>query len=114
MIPFRRRLPFEQRKREYENVARQKPGFIPIIMEKGRDAPMIDKEKYLVPPDFSASQFACVVRKRLHMKEGEALFFHCGDRVVTGSASLSSLHAARKEEDNFLYLTYSLENAFGR
>ena len=115
MLPFRCRLTLDQRVREYENVRTKKPDYIPVIVERaGRDSPALDKEKFLVPNDLTASQFLYVLRRRLKMKSEQALFLLCNNRAVTGNTTLRHTRdTSIPSEDGFLYITYSLENAFG-
>ena len=109
---FRQRLTLTERKREYGRVRIQKPDYVPIIVERGSDAtPEIDREKYLVPPDLTAGQFLCVLRRRLTLGKEEALFLLCRGKAVHGTALLAGLD---REEDGFLYLVYAKENVFGR
>lgn len=117
MLPFRDRLSVEQRSRECANVRAQHPDHIPVIFERlGREMPRIDKEKFLVPRDLTAAQVTFVLRKRLRLDANQSLFLFCSDTtcLVTGSTEIASLYESHKDpEDGFLYLSYSLENAFG-
>jgi hypothetical protein len=116
MLPFRTRLTLEQRRREYQLITMKRPELVPIIVERdGRDAPRMDKEKFLVPDDLTAAQFAFVLRRRLHMTSSEALFLLCNGLPLSGDTTLSQVRARTvQSDDGFLYVSYSLENAFGR
>lgn len=84
-------------------------------MERGsKEAPIIDREKFLVPQDITGMQLSYVVRRRLKIKPAEALFLLCGNKLMPAHMSLGELHAAHQDsEDGFLYVQYSLENTFG-
>ena len=114
MLPYRLRLTLDQRIRDRHVAFTRKPDHIPIIVErKTNDAPTIDREKFLVPQDLTCAQFLYVIRRRLRMKPSDALFLSCSNRIVPSSTVLSSLYHSNRDEDGFLYLQYSLENAFG-
>ncbi|CAA2993356.1 Ubiquitin-like superfamily [Olea europaea subsp. europaea] len=88
---------------------------VQVIVEKaGRsDVPDIDKKKYLVPADLCIGQFVYVVRKRIKLSAEKAIFVFV-DNILPPSASLmSKIYEDHKDEDGFLYMTYSGENTFG-
>ena len=75
MLPFRQRLTEDQRRQQFSHVSDKLHRFVPIIMERGStDAPCIEKEKFLVPVDLTMAQLSFVVRKRLRLRAGDALF----------------------------------------
>jgi GABA(A) receptor-associated protein len=88
--------------------------FVPLIMERGsKDAPHIDKEKFLVPVDLTMAQLSFVVRKRLQMRAGDALFLMVNNTLCTSTATAGSMYDTHRDTDGFLYVTYTLENTFG-
>jgi GABA(A) receptor-associated protein len=115
MLPFRARLTPEQRRAECERVSARRSGYVPTIVERGdRTAPRIDKEKFLIPVDLTGSQLHFVVRRRLRMEKSEALFLLCEGALVGPHTTVGELYARhRSAEDGFLYVTYTLEHAFG-
>lgn len=114
MLPFHQRLTEDQRRREFSRVSGKLHRFVPIIMERGSlDAPHIDKEKYLVPVDLTMAQLSFVVRKRLQLRAGDALFLLVNKTLCTSTATAGSVYDAHRDTDGFLYVTYSMENTFG-
>ena len=80
--------------------------------------PPLDKDKYLVPEALTCAQFSYVLRRRLRLEPAKALFLLLrdgADRAAAppGNALLSALHSRHADADGFLYVTYTLENAFG-
>ncbi|KAH9989804.1 ubiquitin-related domain-containing protein [Russula vinacea] len=96
---FKDEHPFEKRKAEAERIRQKYPDRIPVICEKAdrTDIPTIDKKKYLVPSDLTVGQFVYVIRKRIKLAPEKAIFIF-----------------EHKDEDNFLYVSYSGENTFGQ
>lgn len=114
-VPFRERLTLPERVAECNRVMQSRNGYIPTILERGRDdSPPIDKEKYLIPEDLLIGQLAIVVRKRLRLQASEALFLLCNNTLLPATTVLKDLYRTKyNPDDGFLYVQYSLENAFG-
>lgn len=108
---------FEERRAESERVMRKFPDRIPIICERALfakpDCPYIDKSKYLVPRDLIVGQLMYVLRKRLKLEPHQALYLFAGTMLPCNVLRIDALHHLQKDDDQFLYLTYSLENTFG-
>ena len=114
MLPFRSRLTFEQRRLEYERISVKRPEYVPTIVVRGsRDAPSIDKEKYLLPRELTGAQLSYVIRRRLRMQATDALFLLCEGTTIPANKDMRQLYSEYADEDGFMYITYTLENAFG-
>ena len=114
MSSFRTRLTLQQRVDEYAQIKRRRPAHIPVIFERYKPTdPMIDREKFLVPLDLTAAQLSFVLRKRLRVDPSQAIFMFVSNRVLTGSTSIQQVYTKTQTHDGFLYVQYSLENAFG-
>ena len=114
---FRKQNSLEKRKQEAERVKQKHPSRVPIICERGglTEIPLIDKKKYLVPGDLTAGQFIYVIRKRLELDAAKAIFIFINNSIIPpSSAYFDSLYDTYKNEDGFLYITYSGENTFGK
>lgn len=61
----------------------------------------------------SAAQFVYVIRKRLSLPAEKAIFLFVGKSLPRTAALMSEVYDKHKDEDGFLYLTYSGENTFG-
>lgn len=112
---FKSEHPLEKRQAEAQRIREKYPDRIPVIVEKaGRsDIPDIDKKKYLVPADLTVGQFIYVIRKRIKLPPEKAIFIFV-DNVIPPTASLmSAVYEVQRDEDGFLYVTYSGENTFG-
>jgi GABA(A) receptor-associated protein len=92
-----------------------KQNVIKVICEKVEksDIPEIDKKKYLVPADLTVGQFVYVVRKRIKLSPEKAIFIFVNNVLPPTAALLSNVYEEHKDEDGFLYVTYSGENTFG-
>ncbi|CAN6821000.1 unnamed protein product, partial [Brassica oleracea] len=86
-----------------------------VIVERAEksDVPDIDKKKYLVPADLTVGQFVYVVRKRIKLSPEKAIFIFVKNVLPPTAAIMSAIYEEHKDEDGFLYMSYSGENTFG-
>jgi GABA(A) receptor-associated protein len=114
---FKNRIPFEDRFRETKNILIKYPNRIPVICERSKtsnkDCPMIDKNKYLIPMDLTMGQFIYVIRKRLNIPPEKAIFLFINNSLFPSSTHIGNIYDLYKDNDNFLYISYSFENTFG-
>ncbi|PWZ27634.1 Autophagy-related protein 8C [Zea mays] len=105
----------ERRQAEANRIREKYPDRIPVIVEKAErsDIPDIDKKKYLVPADLTVGQFVYVVRKRIKLSAEKAIFIFVKNTLPPTAALMSAIYEENKDEDGFLYMTYSGENTFG-
>ncbi len=116
-MKFKEQHSFEERCEESKRVRDKYPDRYPIICEKTDTAQMneVDKKKYLVPGDLSVAQFMHVIRGRLKLDPTHAFFIFFGNSISpANSTSLNEGYVKYKDDDGFLYVTYSEENMFGR
>jgi GABA(A) receptor-associated protein len=113
---FKDKYGLEKRKMEAERIMEKYPNRVAVICERVRitDIPLIDKNKYLVPGDLSIGQFMHVIRQRLKLNAAKAIFLFINNSMIPPSSmSLGEIYNEYKNEDGFLYITYSGENTFG-
>nr|XP_012567774.1 autophagy-related protein 8f-like isoform X1 [Cicer arietinum] len=105
----------EKRRAEAARIREKYPDRIPVIVEKAErsDIPSIDKKKYLVPADLTVGQFVYVIRKRIKLSAEKAIFIFVDNVLPPTGAIMSAIYDEKKDEDGFLYVTYSGENTFG-
>merc|ERR1711988_1792413 len=105
----------EKRKQEAERIRSKYPNRIPVICERAdkSDIADIDKKKYLVPSDLTVGQFVYVIRKRIKLSPEKAIFIFVDEVLPPTAALMSSIYEEHKDDDGFLYITYSGENTFG-
>ena len=88
---------------------------VPVIVERAEksDIPTLDKKKYLVPADLTVGQFVYVIRKRIKLNAEKAIFIFVNNVLPPTAALMNAIYEEHKDEDGFLYVTYSGENTFG-
>ncbi len=98
--------------REYRRIRGKYPNRIPVICKPSNSSdPVLDKQKYIVPLDLTIGQFLYVIRKRLKLRPEEALFILYKEEFPSCSTEMGTLFDRTTED--FMYLTYKLENTFG-
>eukprot|EP00607_Mallomonas_marina_P001047 CAMPEP_0182427252 /NCGR_PEP_ID=MMETSP1167-20130531/16371_1 /TAXON_ID=2988 /ORGANISM="Mallomonas Sp, Strain CCMP3275" /LENGTH=115 /DNA_ID=CAMNT_0024609365 /DNA_START=94 /DNA_END=441 /DNA_ORIENTATION=+ len=115
MTKFKVEHNLDQRKQESERIRNKYPERVPVICEKSdrSNVPEIDKKKYLVPGDLTVGQFMYVIRKRLKLPAEQAIFLFINNTIPPAAAILNQVYDEYKDQDGFLYITYSGENTFG-
>ncbi|RXM36730.1 Gamma-aminobutyric acid receptor-associated protein-like 1 [Acipenser ruthenus] len=65
-----------------------------VIVEKAPKArvPNLDKRKYLVPSELTVGQFYFLIRKRIHLRPEDALFFFINNTIPPTSATMGLLY----------------------
>lgn len=112
--PFRQRFTLSQRRAEYGRIESHLQSKIPVVVECGSaNTPQIDKEKFLLPPELTVSQFAYVVRRRMKLAKSESIFLLTNNRLSTATSTIRDLYRQHRSDDGFLYITYTTENTFG-
>lgn len=126
-IKYREKYTVEQRRIESKNVKKKYPDRIPVIVSKDPDSTLsdINKEKYLVPLEFTIGQLLTIIRQRTKIGPEHAINLFIVDCNYTQilaptSASFGSLYTQHvehfvddKKYDGYLYIVYTGENVFG-
>ena len=107
---------FEQRRKDYEEMKIKNPNKIPIICEKDPKCDIIEmkKTKFLIENDLSLPSFSLIIRKKLLLKEENALFFLVnGTKILAGNELMINVYNKYADKDGFLYIIYSSQEVFG-
>lgn len=106
-------IPVEKRKAVTNKIIEDFPKSRPLIVYPltARD-PKIEKNKYVVPINICMSEFICKVKKYINTRD--SLFFFINKKMIDCVSTVGEIYNKYKsEEDGFLYITYTRENAFG-
>ena len=94
------------------DIARRYPDRVPIIINENSDF-QIDKRKYLVPNSMTMGNFISYLRKRIDIRDSEAMFVILNNILPPVSATLDILQAEHADGDGFLNIRLQKENTFG-
>lgn len=113
--PFKEEHSLDKRREVADRIRAKYPDRIPVIVEKApkSDAPDIDKKKFLVPADITVGKFVYEIRKHMKLSPEKAIFLFVNNVLPPTAELMSHIYAKYKDEDGFLYITYSGENTFG-
>ncbi|XP_052136262.1 autophagy-related protein 8D [Oryza glaberrima] len=113
--PFKEEFTLEERAKESASMIASYPARIPVIVERfSSSLPEMEKRKYLVPCDMPVGQFIFILRSRLHLSPGIALFVFVNNTLPQTAQLMDSVYESYKDEDDgFLYMCYSSEKTFG-
>jgi len=112
---FKDQHPLKERKDKASRILSRYPDRVPIICEKDPKSKLqnMDKSKILVPRDLTVAQFIHVIRQRIKLTPEETIFLFVQDKLVPTGVAISQVYETNKDEDGFLYVSYSSENYFG-
>ena len=93
------------------------PDRIPVVITRSKnksDIDDIDRNKFLVPSDYTIGQLVAVIRKRIKIKPHQAIFVFIDNKLPAVSSTVAEVYSKYKDpNDGMLYVTYSGENTFG-
>jgi len=94
-----------------------------LVVPATSETPAIDRQKYMVPDEFTMGQLMYLIRSRITLQKEEGLYlFVCHlnehDELVqevlpSASQLVGDLYRKHANSDGFLYVKYSVENTFG-
>jgi len=115
MSNFKKKHSLELRTEEANKIIDKYPDRIPIIVEKHNscDYENLKKTKFLSPKNLTLGQFVYIIRQNIKLTPEKAIFVTINGILPQTSALIIDLYETHKDEDNFLYITYSSENTFG-
>lgn len=91
------------------------PNKVPVILEKAPTAevPDVDKNKFLLPREFTVANFLDQIRKRSNIGKEQAIFIYVNGTVPASTAMFGGIYEQYKDADGFLYVVYTGESSFG-
>ncbi|CAJ0573720.1 unnamed protein product, partial [Mesorhabditis spiculigera] len=114
---FKERRPFHAREKDVQEIKRQQPNKIPVIIERfegERSLPLMDRCKFLVPDHITVAELMHIVRRRLQLHPEQAFFLLVNEKsVVSNSMTMSELYQKDQDADGFIYVVYTSQPAFG-
>lgn len=108
----------EEKRKDADRLREKYPDKVPVIVQvaKSSEIPQTRKPKYLMPKSISIGKVQTILRDYLKdqdFDESKALFIFVKDVMPMISETLGDLDDQHRNEDGFLYLSYSGENTFG-
>lgn len=118
---YKDKVSLDKRIAESYRIKAKYPAHIPVIVEGSDNIGELEKPKFLVPSDVSASHLLHSVRKQIKTTKSDALFLFDGVSIICPTSLMGVLYdnhlRNRKDEekgDLFFYITVATENTFGK
>lgn len=106
----------QERIKNSKNIIQNSPGKVPVIIEKNnlsKDIPEILMKTVISRNERIATIF-CLLKKNLKLSGNQALFLIANGKIqLTMEMELGKVYEDYKDDDGFLYLTYSSEEVYG-
>lgn len=114
---FMKKYSFNERWAKSQEIIRQYPHLVPVICEPDKnstiDITTMLKTKFLVSKDTTIGKFLMHLRSQLNLQPEHAIFLFIKGILPPTSALIGDIYEKYKSDDNFLYMVFSGENAFG-
>jgi GABA(A) receptor-associated protein len=124
---YKQKVPLNKRIEESNKILAKYPNYIPVIVDLDDRFGTINKSKFLVPKEVSASHLLIAVRAQMKsIKKEEAMFMFSNEMLVCPTAIMSTLYddylknlqydktkSSDEKNDKFYYVTIHGENTFG-
>ncbi|KAK0413912.1 hypothetical protein QR680_007054 [Steinernema hermaphroditum] len=114
---YKERRMLSQRKRLFAEVTQKNPGKIPLIIERLRGEkylPVIDRCQFLVTETTTVAELTAVIRRRLVLTSDQSLVIFINEKTIPSPlTSMWKLYEDERDEDGFMYVTYSSQSYFG-
>lgn len=112
---FKVKNTFLHRIRMSRNILKKYPDHIPIIVERyvHSDLKQISKEKFLFDKNLTVAHLIIKIRQCIDCDKSKAILISIKETFPPINEKLSDVYALLKDNDNFLYIKYSSENAYG-
>tara|TARA_B110000285_G_scaffold88310_1_gene101253 strand:- start:3324 stop:3683 length:360 start_codon:yes stop_codon:yes gene_type:complete len=115
---FKTKHTVEERRSEFQRIHEKYPERIPIIVENiensaNENIPVLEKKKFLVPPSITFGQFMYIIRSRINLAPEKAIFVFINNVIPCNTQNIQQIYNEYKDEDGFLYCTFSGESTFG-
>ncbi|KAM5301665.1 microtubule-associated protein 1 light chain 3 gamma [Glossophaga mutica] len=115
--PFKQRKSLATRQEEVAGIRAKFPNKIPVVVErysKEKFLPLLDKTKFLVPQELTMTQFLSIIRSRMVLGATEAFYLLVNNKsAVSMSVTMAEIYRDYRDEDGFLYMTYTSQEMFG-
>lgn len=115
MGKFKAENSLEVRMAECGKILKHWPDKIPIVAEKvaGSKLGDIPKSKLLCPQSYKICQFLAYLRSKLALDRKNSLFVFFENSIIQGDRCMGEVYKQYKDEDGFLYITYSEHEYLG-
>ena len=112
---FEKSFSFDERQKESRKIKEKYPDMLPVIVSKIRPDKRdeLSQCKFLVPKGLHFFRLSRVIKRKLEMKQEEALFLYINNQMNSSNILMIDVYLQHKKDDGFLYVMYGTESTFG-
>lgn len=98
-----------------KSVMQRYPDNIPVVLHPQQESLKLSRNKFLVPRDFTFSQFHVYIRQKYPELDGaKALYFFINNTMPMSNQTFNDLYCTHINTDDYcLHIHYDIENTFG-
>uniref|UniRef100_A0A7E4UW56 Autophagy-related protein n=1 Tax=Panagrellus redivivus TaxID=6233 RepID=A0A7E4UW56_PANRE len=116
-VSYKEKLPFCCRKSEAQNYKNHHEDMIPIICERfhhEKRIPPLPNCQFLLPKHATVGQLQALIKRNLGDFAGMAVYLLIANEFLPClTENLSQLYRDHRDQDGFLYISYSSEDSYG-
>lgn len=119
-VPLKKQFSLEERKKIHENFKKKCKDLIYCVVERDErisssELGFLDSKIISIPYNSRFSSIYNAIRRKLRLEESKAIFVILTKNNVLPqiSKTMDEIYNDNKDEDGFIYITYTLENVFG-
>lgn len=116
-VPDKSKVYSDVRKQESRLLLYNHPFKVPVILEPAKlkgNTLKLSQNKFLIPRMYTYHEFLQHIRRRLNLTKTQGLFVIVGGKSVPAPHhSMLRVYETYKDEDGFLYVTYSSQEVYG-
>jgi GABA(A) receptor-associated protein len=111
LSPFKIEWSLESRSKDCQTILTKHPQIVPMIVEKAAhsNVPELQKSKMLVSNTLTVAQVLRIIRSKTGLGRDSKLQLLLHGKVAEETDLISSVYTEARDEDGFLYCTYSID-----
>jgi GABA(A) receptor-associated protein len=124
---YKQKVPLNKRIDESNKILAKYPNYVPVIVDLDDRFGTINKSKFLVPKEVSASHLLIAIRAQMNsLKKEEAMFMFSNEMLVCPTAIMGTLYddyltklkydnskSSDEKNEKYFYVKIHGENTFG-
>jgi len=116
---YKKQYPLLDRKRVSETILDRYENRVPIILEAGDrrlvQAGTVNYQRQIMMRDTRIQDLIVSLKQKLgdQFRPTDSLFIYADNRILNGFTTIGKAYDQYRDEDGFLYLTYTTQETFG-
>ena len=108
-----KKMPFEERKLHSEQLLKENPGRVPIVVSSENGRLKLIKFEFLVPKTLKVIHFTSTLRRSINLDPENAIYLYIDSHMLRQDKFISEIYDQYHNEDGFLYINVTDIKALG-